>query len=100
MVSISPTARTIGSRKDPAPRVVRVAESQLPTAHGDFRAVAFHDSTLGVDHIALVFGEVNEPPTVIPAPSTKGQGRTDDPSHAEAHGVLARLHSECLTGEA
>jgi 3,4-dihydroxy 2-butanone 4-phosphate synthase/GTP cyclohydrolase II len=100
MVSISPTASTIGNRNGPAPRVVRVAESQLPTAHGDFRAVAFHDSTLGVDHVALVFGEINEPSTVIPAPSTEGQGRTDDPSHAETHGVLARMHSECLTGEA
>jgi 3,4-dihydroxy 2-butanone 4-phosphate synthase/GTP cyclohydrolase II len=100
MVSISPTARTIGSRKDPAPRVVRLAESQLPTAHGDFRAVAFHDPTLGVDHVALILGDINEPSTVIREPSTNGQARTADPSHAATDGVLARLHSECLTGEA
>jgi 3,4-dihydroxy 2-butanone 4-phosphate synthase/GTP cyclohydrolase II len=100
MVSISPTARTVGNRNDPGPRVVRLAESQLPTAHGDFRAVAFHDSTLGVDHVALVLGEINEPSTVIREPSTSGQVRTDDPSDAQADGVLARVHSECLTGEA
>jgi 3,4-dihydroxy 2-butanone 4-phosphate synthase/GTP cyclohydrolase II len=100
MVSISPTARTVGNRNDPAPRVVRVAESQLPTAHGDFRAVAYHDPTLGVDHVALVIGEINEPSTVTRSTSTNGQVRPDDPSHGPTHGVLARLHSECLTGEA
>jgi 3,4-dihydroxy 2-butanone 4-phosphate synthase/GTP cyclohydrolase II len=100
MVSISPTARTVGDRNDPAPRVVRLAESQLPTAHGDFRAIAFHDPTLGVDHVALVLGEMNEPSTVIRETSTNGQGGTPGPSHAPTHGVLARLHSECLTGEA
>jgi 3,4-dihydroxy 2-butanone 4-phosphate synthase / GTP cyclohydrolase II len=99
-VSISSTARTVGNRNDPAPRVVRLAESQLPTAHGDFRAVAFHDSKLGVDHVALVLGDVNEPSTVIHEPSTDGEVRPADPSHAATHGVLARLHSECLTGEA
>lgn len=99
MVSISPTARTVGSRNDPAPRVVRLAESQLPTAHGDFRAIAFHDPTLGVDHVALVLGEINEPSTVIRETSTNGQGGSGGPSDASTDGVLARLHSECLTGE-
>jgi 3,4-dihydroxy 2-butanone 4-phosphate synthase / GTP cyclohydrolase II len=100
MVSISPTARTVGNRNDPATRVVRLAESQLPTAHGDFRAIAFHDPTLGVDHVALVLGEINESSTVIRPTSTNGQDAPADPSDASPDGVLARLHSECLTGEA
>lgn len=61
----------------PSPRVRRTAVAALPTAHGDFEAVAYRDVELGVDHLALVVGEL--------------RGGVD---------VLARLHSECLTGEA
>jgi 3,4-dihydroxy 2-butanone 4-phosphate synthase/GTP cyclohydrolase II len=92
MVSISPTARTVGNRDEPDNRVTRIAESALPTGHGDFRAVAYRDDVLGVDHVALVLGDLNEPSTVIHETSTNGQRRTAAP--------LARLHSECLTGEA
>lgn len=49
----------------------------MPTAYGDFVAVAYRDAELATDHVALVMGEV-----------------------AGADDVLARLHSECLTGEA
>ncbi|MCO1654426.1 GTP cyclohydrolase II [Pseudonocardia humida] len=95
MVSISPTARTVGNRDDSENRVTRIAVSALPTAHGDFRAVAYHDDVLGVDHVALVLGDLNESSTVIHEPSTDGQRRSAQPDP-----VLARLHSECLTGEA
>lgn len=47
-----------------------VAEASLPTRHGPFRMVGFEG-----DHLALVKGEVDAGP------------------------VLARLHSECLTGD-
>ena len=50
-----------------------IAESELVTASGRFRAVAFRDG--GYEHLALVHGE--------PA----------------AEGVLVRIHSECLTGD-
>lgn len=54
-----------------------VAKSQLPTAWGIFTIYGFEDDLNGKEHVALVYGEVND-----------GQS------------VLARLHSECLTGDA
>jgi 3,4-dihydroxy 2-butanone 4-phosphate synthase/GTP cyclohydrolase II len=57
-------------------RVERIAETQLPTSHGVFRMVGYRDLVTGTEHLALV--------------SPKGLlGRTP----------LARLHSECLTGD-
>lgn len=61
--------------------VERVTETTLPTVHGAFRAVAYRDQLAGVDHMALVA----------------------DPPAGEAWseaGVLVRVHSECITGEA
>lgn len=52
-----------------------LSEAPLPTRHGTFRCVAFAGPD-GVEHVALVCGEV--------------AGRD----------VLVRVHSECLTGEA
>ncbi|MGH3806357.1 MAG: bifunctional 3,4-dihydroxy-2-butanone-4-phosphate synthase/GTP cyclohydrolase II [Pseudonocardiaceae bacterium] len=57
-------------------QVERVAEARIPTAHGEFRAIGFDSLLDGVEHIALVAGEI-------------GDG-TD---------VLVRVHSECLTGD-
>ncbi|MBP6997470.1 MAG: GTP cyclohydrolase II [Phycicoccus sp.] len=57
-------------------RVRRVADTVLPTPHGQFRAVAYRDEVTGDEHMALVH----------PTPSG-GQGD------------LVRLHSECLTGD-
>ena len=57
-------------------QVVRVAEARIPTAHGDFRAIGYDSLLDGVEHIALVAGNV-------------GDGRD----------VLVRVHSECLTGD-
>ena len=57
-------------------RVERIAETRLPTEHGVFRMVGYRDLVTGTEHLALV--------------SPKGlQGRAP----------LARLHSECLTGD-
>src|SRR4051794_14909675 len=53
-----------------------VAEARLPTRHGPFRAHVFRSRLDGVEHVALVRGEV--------------AGRED---------VLVRVHSECLTGD-
>jgi 3,4-dihydroxy 2-butanone 4-phosphate synthase / GTP cyclohydrolase II len=53
-----------------------VAESELVTGHGRFRAVAFRDRVDGFEHLALVHGDVRD--------------RRD---------VLVRVHSECLTGD-
>lgn len=60
--------------------VERVAESALPTAHGDFRAIAYRSSLDGTEHLALVMGDV------------AAVGRSEQ-------GALVRVHSECLTGD-
>ena len=59
--------------------VVRVAETQLPTAHGVFRAFGYRITIDDSEHVALVYGD--------PADLADG-----DP-------VLTRVHSECLTGD-
>ncbi|HLN77047.1 MAG TPA: bifunctional 3,4-dihydroxy-2-butanone-4-phosphate synthase/GTP cyclohydrolase II [Nocardioidaceae bacterium] len=56
--------------------VERVAETRLPTAHGDFTAFGYKITIDDSEHIALVYGDL-------------GDG-TD---------VLTRVHSECLTGD-
>ena len=56
--------------------VERMTSVRLPTAHGEFTAVAFRETLTGKHHVALVKGEV--------------AGEED---------VLVRVHSECLTGD-
>ena len=58
--------------------VERVAQTRLPTRHGDFTAFGYHSTIDDSEHIALVYGDVG--------------GATDEP-------VLTRVHSECLTGD-
>jgi 3,4-dihydroxy 2-butanone 4-phosphate synthase/GTP cyclohydrolase II len=57
-------------------QVVRVGEARLPTAHGTFRAIGYDSLLDGIEHIALVYGDI-------------GDGEN----------VLVRVHSECLTGD-
>jgi len=67
--------------------VHRVAESQLPTAHGEFRMVVYDsdvhsancDGVDGESHIALVYGDLDS------------AHPTDDP-------VLVRVQTHCLAG--
>ncbi|MCI9888660.1 GTP cyclohydrolase II [Micrococcales bacterium 31B] len=66
----------------PAARITRHADSILPTRHGEFRAFAYVDETLGTDHLALVAPQ---------GPATLQTGVV---------APLVRVHSECLTGEA
>jgi len=57
--------------------VRRAAEVLLPTKFGgEFKAIAFENDVDGLEHLALVKGEI----------------RSDEP-------VLVRVHSECLTGD-
>ena len=56
--------------------VKRIAESILPTAHGEFRLIAFENQVDHREHVALVKGNV-----------------------AGQKNVLVRMHSECLTGD-
>jgi 3,4-dihydroxy 2-butanone 4-phosphate synthase/GTP cyclohydrolase II len=57
-------------------QVERDAETRLPTEYGEFRAVGYRSKLDGVEHVALVFGEI-------------GDGED----------LLVRVHSECLTGD-
>src|SRR2546421_4770468 len=56
--------------------VERTTAVRLPTAYGEFTAVAFRETLTGKHHLALVKGDVD--------------GVAD---------VLVRVHSECLTGD-
>ena len=56
--------------------VERTTAVQLPTAYGEFTAVAYREKLTGKHHVALVRGEVEG-----------------------ADNVLVRVHSECLTGD-
>jgi 3,4-dihydroxy 2-butanone 4-phosphate synthase/GTP cyclohydrolase II len=56
--------------------VERMTSVRLPTAYGEFTAVAFREKLTGKHHVALVKGDV--------------EGAED---------VLVRVHSECLTGD-
>ncbi|MFI1163954.1 bifunctional 3,4-dihydroxy-2-butanone-4-phosphate synthase/GTP cyclohydrolase II [Streptomyces sp. NPDC020801] len=58
------------------PTVRREAEVHLPTAHGAFTAYGYRSTVDGVEHVALVHGELGE-----------------------GEDVLVRVHSECLTGD-
>ncbi|MDP9433543.1 MAG: bifunctional 3,4-dihydroxy-2-butanone-4-phosphate synthase/GTP cyclohydrolase II [Actinomycetota bacterium] len=69
-------ADLIAYRRRHEKQVRAVAEAQLPTAHGLFRAVGYESTLDGTDHVALVKGDM-------------GDGRD----------VLVRVHSECLTGD-
>jgi 3,4-dihydroxy 2-butanone 4-phosphate synthase/GTP cyclohydrolase II len=66
----------IAYRRSSEPTVRREAEVQLPTAHGEFTAYGYRSTVDGVEHVALVHGEI-------------GDGED----------VLVRVHSECLTGD-
>jgi 3,4-dihydroxy 2-butanone 4-phosphate synthase/GTP cyclohydrolase II len=57
-------------------RVERLAETLLPTEHGVFRVLGYRDRLTGDEHIALI-----------------------SPKGVSGRAPLARLHSECLTGD-
>jgi 3,4-dihydroxy 2-butanone 4-phosphate synthase / GTP cyclohydrolase II len=57
-------------------QVEKAADTRLPTEYGEFRAVGYRSRLDGVEHVALVYGEI-------------GDGED----------MLVRVHSECLTGD-
>ncbi|MEU9984759.1 bifunctional 3,4-dihydroxy-2-butanone-4-phosphate synthase/GTP cyclohydrolase II [Streptomyces sp. NPDC050856] len=66
----------IAYRRGSEPTVRREAEVRLPTAHGEFTAYGYRSTVDGVEHVALVHGDI-----------------------ADGEDVLVRVHSECLTGD-
>nr|WP_206674284.1 bifunctional 3,4-dihydroxy-2-butanone-4-phosphate synthase/GTP cyclohydrolase II [Pseudactinotalea suaedae] len=79
-VALISIAQLVSHRRRTEVLVERVASTRLPTRHGDFTAVGYRDVLDGSEHVALVRGPLADLATAEP--------------------VLARVHSECLTGEA
>jgi 3,4-dihydroxy 2-butanone 4-phosphate synthase/GTP cyclohydrolase II len=75
-VKLITVADLIEYRRRTEKLVERTVSVRLPTAYGDFTAVAFREALSGKHHVALVKGEV--------------EGEEN---------VLVRVHSECLTGD-
>jgi GTP cyclohydrolase II len=57
-------------------QVTRAASARIPTEHGELHLFAYRNNVDDKEHLAIVCGEV-----------------------AEKNGVLARVHSECFTGD-
>ncbi|WP_432152386.1 bifunctional 3,4-dihydroxy-2-butanone-4-phosphate synthase/GTP cyclohydrolase II [Streptomyces sp. bgisy029] len=68
----------IAYRRSAEPTVRREAQTRLPTQFGDFTAYGYRSTVDGVEHVALVHGDITE------------NGGED---------ILVRIHSECLTGD-
>ncbi|WP_394435596.1 bifunctional 3,4-dihydroxy-2-butanone-4-phosphate synthase/GTP cyclohydrolase II [Streptomyces sp. SGAir0957] len=66
----------IAYRRSAEPTVKREATVHLPTAFGEFTAYGYRSTVDGVEHVALVHGDLGD-----------------------GHDVLVRIHSECLTGD-
>ncbi|SER18853.1 3,4-dihydroxy 2-butanone 4-phosphate synthase / GTP cyclohydrolase II [Streptomyces sp. yr375] len=66
----------IAYRRSAEPTVRREAETRLPTVHGTFTAYGYRSVADGVEHVALVHGDLGD-----------------------GDNVLVRVHSECLTGD-
>ncbi|WP_328402936.1 bifunctional 3,4-dihydroxy-2-butanone-4-phosphate synthase/GTP cyclohydrolase II [Streptomyces sp. NBC_00390] len=66
----------IAYRRSSEPTVKREAEVNLPTSFGRFTAYGYRSTTDGIEHVALVHGDI-------------GDGED----------LLVRVHSECLTGD-
>ncbi|MDD7448879.1 MAG: bifunctional 3,4-dihydroxy-2-butanone-4-phosphate synthase/GTP cyclohydrolase II [Phocaeicola sp.] len=56
--------------------VEKGVEVHMPTAYGDFRLIPFKQKSNGLEHVALIKGEI----------------RPDEP-------ILVRVHSSCITGD-
>jgi 3,4-dihydroxy 2-butanone 4-phosphate synthase/GTP cyclohydrolase II len=70
-------AALIAYRREKEVYVKRAAEAKLPTKYGEFKMVGYENILNGEHHVALIKGDI---------------------SNGEP--VLARVHSECLTGDA
>ena len=74
MISI---AQMISHIRHTENQIEQIGSAKMPTEYGDFQAIGFRSKVDGIEHVALVKGEI-------------GAGEK----------VLVRVHSECLTGDA
>jgi 3,4-dihydroxy 2-butanone 4-phosphate synthase/GTP cyclohydrolase II len=75
--------------------VERVAETRLPTRHGEFTAYGYRSTIDGSEHLALVYGDVV---SLRDGSSLASSGQATGSTDA-VEPVLTRVHSECLTGD-
>ena len=73
---LSSIAELINYRRHHEHFIERVGSANVPTEHGSFVGVAYRSMVDGIEHLALVKGDITQPGP-----------------------VLARVHSECLTGD-
>ena len=73
---IGTVADLIAYRRHHEQLVIRGESARLPTCFGEFRVYAYRTRVDDLEHLALVYGEVDNKPD-----------------------VLVRVHSECLTGD-
>lgn len=76
-LKITSIAELIKYRRKIEVLIEKVAEAELPTKYGTFKAIGYIDKITKEHHVALVKGDLSG----------------DEP-------VLCRVHSECLTGDA
>lgn len=76
MLPIIQVADLVRYRRKREKLVKRIATSTLPTAFGEFTAHVFESTLDGMEHLALVKGDISN-----------------------SEDVLVRVHSECLTGD-
>jgi len=75
-ITLITVAQLVAHRLKTERLVHRVADARLPTEHGTWRIVGYHNDVDAQEHVALVFGDV-------------GDGEN----------MLVRIHSKCLTGD-
>ena len=75
-ITLITVAQLVAHRLKTERLVHRVAEARLPTEHGSWRIVGYHNDVDQHEHVALVFGDI-----------------------ADGEDVLVRMHSKCLTGD-
>ena len=66
----------IAYRRRTEPTVTQMARTRLPNVYGEWEAYGYVSTVDGTEHMALVLGDLGD-----------------------GEGVLARVHSECLTGD-
>ncbi len=84
--AVEPATATVAA--PPASRPHRAVQTRLPTKHGELTLIAYVDPVAGTEHVALLAGPLLDGRLAL------------GPVGAGGPGVLVRVHSECLTGDA
>ena len=77
-----------GEQRNGSRLIDKIETVDLPTEHGDFKLTMYRSRITGLEHLALVKGDVNQ----VPPPNSQ-------PSTLNSQPVLVRVHSECFTGD-